>query len=410
MKKFDTLFENFNLITLAEKDEWGVINDGAIGVLDGKIAWVGTRTDLPEHKAESRVEGQGRYLSPGLIDCHTHLVYGGNRANEWQMRLAGKSYEEISRAGGGILSTVKATREASEDELFTIALGRAINFLRQGVTTVEIKSGYGLDVENEIKMLQVARRIDENSPLDVHPTLLGAHCVGPECKGNADEYIDLVVNEMIPASTGIATAVDVFTESIAFDLKQTEKVFSAAIDAGLPIKIHAEQLTNMGGAKLAAEMGALSADHLEYLDETGVVAMAEHGTVATLLPGAFYFLKETQKPPTELLLKHDVPIAVASDANPGSSPVSSILLMANMACTFFGLTPCQAFRGLTCNAARALGIQESHGRLTTGMQADFVCWDINSPAELVFSIGHNPCVAVYKAGVSVLTPLIGAAE
>ena len=398
MKTIDVLFRNFHLITFADDNDWGVIENGSLGVVDGKIDWVGSTTDLPECEASTTIEGQGRFLSPSLIDCHTHLVYAGGRADEWQMRLAGKSYEEISRAGGGILSTVTATRAASADELFTAAETRAVNFIKQGVTTFEIKSGYGLDLDTELKMLHVARRLGEQLPIDVHPTLLGAHAIPSELEGRPDDYIDLVTREMIPAAVGVATAVDVFTENIAFDLQHTERVFQAAIDAGLAIKIHAEQLSNMGGAKLAAEMGALSADHLEYLDADGVEALAKKGTVATLLPGAYYFLNETQQPPVKLMYERGVTIALASDSNPGSSPVASILLMANMGSTLFGLTPSQSLRGLTCNAARALGIHDQVGKLQTGMAADLAVWDIGSPADLAFAIGGNPCDSVYKQG------------
>ncbi len=374
MKTFDVLFRNFQLITFADDandaDDWGLIENGSLGVVDGKIDWVGTTPNLPQRVATTTIEGDGRFLSPSLIDCHTHLVYAGSRADEWQMRLAGKSYEEIARAGGGILSTVRATRQATEHELYELAKTRVVNFIQQGVTTIEIKSGYGLDLDSELKILQVANRLGEELPIEIYPTLLGAHAIPPEYSGRPDDYIDMVASEMIPAAVGLATAVDVFTENIAFDLKQTERVFRAARDAGLAVKIHAEQLSNMGGAKLAAELGALSADHLEYLDAEGVAALAKHGTVATLLPGAFYFLKETQKPPVELLNRYGVTIALASDANPGSSPVASILLMANMGSTLFGMTPSQSMRGLTCNAARALGIHERVGRLQLGMQAD----------------------------------------
>ena len=383
-------------------DQFGQIENGAIAIAGDRIAWIGTAAELPDVGDAEQIEGQyggkRQFLSPGLIDCHTHLVYGGSRADEWQQRLQGVSYEEIARAGGGILSTVKATRAASEDELFESAKKRAENFVAQGVTTIEVKSGYGLDVETEVKILRAANRLEKTLPLTVHPTLLGAHAVPPEFAGRADDYIKLVVQEMIPAAKRLATSVDIFTESIAFNLDQTETVLSVAHKEGFRTKIHAEQLTNMGGAKLAAELGAMSADHLEYLDEAGVAAMAQHGTVAVLLPGAFYFLKETQKPPVELLRKHNVPIAIASDANPGSSPVANILLMANMACTYFGLTPAESLRGLTANAAKALGVEKEVGSLTVGKKADVACWDVASPAELAFSIGHNPCVWTLKNG------------
>lgn len=400
MENCDRVYSGFNLLTFDESvdDQFGLIENGAVAVTGDRISWIGLVKDLPETGSAQRIEGNGQFLSPGLIDCHTHLVYGGSRADEWQRRLQGETYEEIARSGGGILSTVNATRAASEDELFESAKKRAQNFIDQGVTTIEVKSGYGLDVETELKILRAANRLEKSLPVTIHPTLLGAHAVPPEFKGRADDYVDLVVQEMIPAAKNLATSVDVFTENIAFNLKQTETVLSVAHHEGFGKKIHAEQLSNMGGAKLAAELGAMSADHLEYLDEAGVAAMAEHGTVAVLLPGAFYFLRETQKPPVELLRKHNVPIAIATDANPGSSPVANILLMANMACTYFGLTPAEALRGLTAGAAKALGAEEEVGMLSVGMKADIACWDVNSPAELAFSIGQNPCVWVLKNG------------
>lgn len=402
MENWDRVYSGFNLLTFDDSvdDQWGLIENGALAIADGKIAWVGKATGLPDTASVGHTKGNGQFLSPGLIDCHTHLVYGGSRADEWQQRLQGVSYEEIARAGGGILSTVTATRAASEDELFESAKSRAESFIAQGVTSIEIKSGYGLDVESEIKMLRAANRLEQALPVTIHPTLLGAHAVPPEFKGDADSYIDLVVQEMIPAAKRLATSVDIFTESIAFNLEQTETVLSVAHHEGFRTKIHAEQLSNMGGAKLAAELGAMSADHLEYLDEAGVEAMAQHGTVATLLPGAFYFLKETQKPPVELLRKYKVPIAIATDANPGSSPVANVLLMANMACTYFGLTPAEAIRGMTINAAKALDAEKEVGSLTVGKSADIACWEISSPAELAFAIGHNPCAWTVKNGVS----------
>ncbi len=400
---WDRVFTGFGLITFDEliDDQWGLIENGALAIAGKTIAWVGWRSKLPEVGPDVQiVEGNGQYLSPGLIDCHTHLVYGGSRADEWQRRLQGVSYQQIASEGGGILSTVRATRAASADELFEIAKKRAEFLISQGVTTIEIKSGYGLDVESELKMLSVARRLGQALPISVHGTLLGAHAVAPEFKERPDDYVSLVCDEMIPGAKDLATSVDVFTERIAFDLAQTERVFRSALDAGYQIKIHAEQLSNMGGAKLAAKMGALSADHLEYVDEAGVAAMAESGTVATLLPGAFYFLRETQKPPVDLLRKYNVPMAIATDSNPGSSPVTLILLMANMACTLFGMTPSEGIRGLTINAARALGVDDQLGSLKKGTLADFVCWNIQSPAELAYSIGGNPCRWVVKSGRS----------
>lgn len=395
----DWLYQHLNLVTMCgENGELGEIADGAIAVRGDQIIWVGPMSDLPEVDAAGVVEGLGRWATPGIIDCHTHLVYGGSRAEEWRRRLNGTSYEQIAREGGGILSTVRATREASESELLDAAVRRARQLLRCGVTTLEIKSGYGLTTQDELKMLRVARAVGEELSVDVHPTLLAAHAVPPEFAGKADDYIDLVCTEMIPAAQGLATAVDVFTENIAFDLRQTERVFQSALDHGFKIKIHAEQLSNTGGAALAARMGALSADHLEYLDEAGVRAMADEGTVATLLPGAFYFLKERQTPPVSLLRDHGVPIAVATDLNPGSSPLIHPLVGGNMACTLFGLTPEESLRGMTRAAATALGIQDRVGRIAVGCRADFALWDVRSAAELVYMIGHNPCVGVCRGG------------
>ncbi|MDB4533861.1 imidazolonepropionase [Vicingaceae bacterium] len=395
---FEKLLTGYQLITMRpDGSPYGLIENGAIGVRDGKIAWIGRVADAPASDSIV-VEGDGRFLSPGLIDCHTHLVYGGCRADEWEMRLGGATYEDIARAGGGILSTVAATRAASEQELFDSSAARARRLLSEGVTTIEIKSGYGLDTETELKMLRVVNRIADELPLSVSRTMLGAHAIPPEFEGRADDYVDLVCKEMIPAAKTMCDSVDVFCESIAFDMRQTEKVLRAAIDHGLNIKIHAEQLTTMGGAGLAAELGALSADHLEYVDESCIVKMSGHGTVATLLPGAYYFLRETKKPPMELFDKHRVSVAIATDCNPGSSPVVSLLLMTNFACTLFGMNPCDALAGVTRSAAAALGMAPSIGTLEVGKDADFAVWDISSPAELAYGIGHNPCRQVFKNG------------
>lgn len=369
-------------------------------VSNGAIRWVGPEDRMPSATGATVIEGNGRFLSPGLIDCHTHFVYGGNRADEWEMRLNGVPYEQIAQSGGGILSTVRATRAASEEELVESAKNRLLPLTRQGVTTVEIKSGYGLDTETELKMLSAAQQLEEELPLSVSPTLLAAHAVPPEYNGRADDYIDLVCNEIIPAAAEYCDAVDVFCESIAFSLEQTRRVFEAAeaADAHLKIKIHAEQLSYTGSAAMAAEMGALSVDHLEYLSEADCRVLAANGTVATLLPGAFYNLRETQKPPVAALRAAGVPIAIATDSNPGSSPVGSILLMAHMACTLFGLTPEEAILGLTRNAAQAIGASQVIGTLAESKVANFAVWDIDSPAELAYGIGHNPCVAVYHEG------------
>ena len=397
---WDRVYRNFNLLTFDDNldTEWGLISNGAVAIQGERIAWVGASHDLPTTSSIEQIDGEGKFLTPGLIDCHTHLAYGGSRADEWQKRLQGVSYEQIAREGGGILSTVKATRNASEEELLASATRRAKSLLHQGVTTLEVKSGYGLNLETELKLLRVANQLGREVPVSIHTTLLGAHALPSEYKNDSDGYIDLVCREMIPAAKDLASAVDVFTEKIAFNLEQTERVFHAALECGFKIKVHAEQLSNMNGAKLAASMGAISADHLEYLDEPGVAAMAEHGTVAVLLPGAFYFLNETQKPPVELLRQYNVPLALATDANPGSSPVSNILLMANMGCVLFGMRPDEAIRGLTINAAKALRVETEVGSLTVGKQADFACWNINSPAELAFAIGQTPCNWVVRQG------------
>ena len=393
------LFDGFQLLTMEQGGTpYGWLKDHQLLVVDGKISWIGSGDPPAAAASAETINGNGKFLSPGLIDCHTHLVYGGNRADEWEQRLNGASYEEIARQGGGILSSVQATRAASEEELFQSASKRAAGFLEQGVTTIEVKSGYGLDLETELKMLRVARRLDEELPLTVIATLLAAHAVPPEFAGRSDDYVDLVCNEIIPAAVGMCHAVDVFCESIAFDLVQTERVFRAAADHGLKIKVHAEQLTNSGAAALAAEHGALSADHLEYLNASDCDFLAKHDTVATLLPGAFYTLKETQKPPVAALREVKATIAIASDSNPGSSPMASILMVANMACTLFGLIPEEAIAGLTANAAKALDAGGNIGTLTVGKRADLAIWDIASPAELAYGIGHNPCDAVYVQG------------
>lgn len=383
-------------------DPYGLIRDGAVVIKDGFIDWVGPKSQLESEldgKFDGKVvRGEGRFLSPGLIDCHTHLVWGGSRADEWEMRLAGVSYQEIARQGGGILSTVTATRAAEESELYAAARSRVEFLMRQGVTTLEIKSGYGLDVATELKMLKVATDLRDSMPVDIQRTFLGAHALPAEFKGRANEYVDLVCGEMLTAVKGYCDSVDVFCEGIGFDLEQTRRVFEAAKSAGLDFKVHSDQLSNLGGTKLAAEMGALSADHLEYLNEESIQTMAAAGTVAVLLPGAFYFIHETQVPPVDLLRKHNVPIAIATDANPGSSPVANLSLMMNMACTLFRMKTDEALAGVTRHAAQALGLQDKMGTIETGKQADLVVWDISSPAELAYGIGHNPCRSVYKRG------------
>lgn len=381
---------------------YGAIIDAALAVKDGKITWVGPRGELPEFDVMSTplYRGKGGWITPGLIDAHTHLVFAGNRANEFEKRLQGASYEEIARSGGGIISTVKACREASEAELFELGRKRLNALAKEGVTTVEIKSGYGLDTATELKLLRVARELGKHHHVDVKTTFLGAHAIPPEYKDDVEGYVDLVINEMLPAviAEDLADAVDVFCENIAFNIEQTERVLTAAKDAGLDIKLHAEQLSNLGGSTMAAKLGAKSVDHIEYLDEDGVVALSKSGTCATLLPGAFYFLRETQMPPIDLLRKHKVPMVLASDYNPGSSPLCSSLLMLNMGCTLFRLTPEEALAGMTRNAAKALGVENKVGVLAAGMQADFCLWDISTPAELAYSYGVGVCLEVVKNG------------
>ena len=405
---WDTIWINAKLATMdsqhmANGDGYGAIEDGAIAVEDGRIAFAGRMRELPgkpQAMARQVRDAGGRWVTPGLVDCHTHLVYGGNRAREFELRLQGASYEEIARSGGGIVSTVKATRQASEEELLLAASTRLERLQEEGVTTIEIKSGYGLDLETELKMLRVARRLGEQHSVSVRTTFLGAHALPPEYEGRADDYIDLVCQQMIPAvvEEQLADAVDAFCEGIGFNPDQTKRVFQAAQRHGLPVKLHADQLSDLNGAGIAAEFNALSADHLEYTNEQAIRKMAESGTVAVILPGAFYFLRETKLPPLDLFRIHQVPIALATDSNPGSAPVSSLLLMLNMACTLFRMTPAEALSGITINGAKALGLQDKIGSLTVGKQADFVLWDIEEPAELAYRIGDNPCAGVVSQG------------
>ncbi len=378
----------------------GTVRDAAVAVKDGRIAWIGPRADLPPGRAAVEHDLGGRWLTPGLVDCHTHLVFGGNRAAEFEMRLEGASYEEIARAGGGIVSTVKATRAADAEALAAGAAPRLERLLAEGVTVVEVKSGYGLDLDSERAMLRAARLLGERHPVTVRTTCLAAHALPPEFAGRPDAYIDLVCGEILPAlaAEGLVDAVDAFCERIAFSPGQTARVFDAARRLGLPVKLHADQLSDLGGAALAARYEALSADHLEHTSEDGVRAMAAAGTVAVLLPGAFYLLRETKLPPVELFRRHGVPMAVATDCNPGTSPAVSLLLMLNMACTLFRLTPAEALAGVTRNAARALGLQATHGTLEPGKAADFAAWDVERPAELCYWLGLNPCALVVRAG------------
>lgn len=372
----------------------------AIVMDDTLIAWVGAHTDLPAIYADApTTDLEGRLVTPGLIDCHTHLVFGGHRAVEFEMRLNGASYEEVARAGGGIISTVTATRDASEDALVAGALPRLDALIAEGVTTVEIKSGYGLNMEVELRMLRAARRLAQIRSVTIKTTYLGAHAVPPEYAGRDDAYIDEVCipTLQVAHAEGLVDAVDAFCEGIAFQPAQVARVFEVATELGLPVKIHAEQLSNLGGAEMAAGFEALSADHIEYLDEAGVKAMADAGSVAGILPGAFYTLRETQMPPIDLLRKHGVPMAVATDANPGSSPMTSLLLAMNMAATLFRMTPEEALAGVTRNAARALGLAD-RGRIAPGLRADLAVWDVSIPAELSYRIGFNPLHARIYGG------------
>jgi imidazolonepropionase len=388
--KCDRVWRGARLATMAAG--LGVVEKGVIASTDGRIVHAGAEADAPAFEAAETIDCEGRWITPGLVDCHTHIVYGGNRAHEFELRLAGATYDEISRAGGGIVSTMRATRSESEDQLLANAKKRVETLMRDGVTTLEIKSGYGLDMDSEMKSLKVARRLGETLPLSVVTTFLGAHALPPEAKGDKDAYIADVCDHQMPAiaQAGLADAVDAFCESIAFSPEQVKRVFETARKFNLPVKLHAEQLTTLGGAALAAKFGALSADHLEHADEAGIQAMAQAGTVAVLLPGAFYFLRETQKPPVELLRKHGVPIAISSDSNPGTSPLTSLLLTMNMAATFFRLTVDECLLGVTRHAAKALGRLGQVGTLEAGKSCDLAIWDIERPAELVYRIGFTP--------------------
>ncbi|GAD23180.1 imidazolonepropionase [Acidovorax sp. MR-S7] len=373
----------------------------ALAVEAGQVQWMGLPGTEPARFAQVvRHDGGGALVTPGLVDCHTHLVYGGHRAHEFALRLAGASYEEIARAGGGIVSTVRATREAGEDALFASASARLSQLLAEGVCAVEVKSGYGLALEHERKQLRVARRLAQVHGVAVRTTFLGAHALPPEYAGRSGEYIDLVCREMLPAlhAEGLVDAVDVFCERIAFSLEETERVFQAARALGLPVKLHAEQLSDMGGAQLAARYGALSCDHVEHLSQAGIDAMRAAGTVAVLLPGAYYTLRDTHLPPIAALRAAGVPMAVATDHNPGTSPALSLLLMANMACTLFGLTVPEALAGVTAHAARALGLQDTYGTLAVGRPADFVLWNVREAAELAYWFGQRPVRCVVRQG------------
>ncbi|VIO65114.1 Imidazolonepropionase [Bradyrhizobium ivorense] len=393
-ERFDRIWHNARLATMrADRPDLGEIEDGLIAARGGRIVYAGAQSDFSaDADAVERIDCAGRWITPGLVDCHTHLVYGGNRAHEFELRLKGASYEEIARAGGGIVSTVAATRKASEAELVAGALPRFDALIGEGVTTIEIKSGYGLDTETEMRQLAAARSLGGQRPVAIRTSFLGAHALPPEAGGDKDRYIDLVCKQMLPAvaKAGLADAVDAFMEGIAFSAEQTARVFQAATALGVPVKLHADQLSNLGGAALAAKFSALSADHLEHTDEAGAVAMAKAGTVAVLLPGAFYFIRETQKPPVELFRKHGVRMALATDCNPGSSPLTSLLLAMNMGATLFRMTVAECLTGVTREGARALGLLAETGTLEAGKWCDLAIWDIERPAELVYRIGFNP--------------------
>nr|WP_047165556.1 imidazolonepropionase [Sphingomonas sp. Y57] len=387
----EKLWTDARLLTLAG-DGLGIVEKGVLAATGGRILYAGPASEAPTFDADHVVRCDGRWITPGLIDCHTHLVHAGDRAHEFELRLSGASYEEIARAGGGIVSSMKATREADEATLVTTALPRLDALMAEGVTTIEIKSGYGLTLDDELKMLRAARRLARERHIRVSTTLLGAHALPPEYASDSDGYIDLVCDQMIPraAEQGLADAVDVFCEGIGFNLAQAARIFEAAKVAGLPVKMHAEQLSNLNGAQLAADAGALSADHLEHLDDAGVAAMARAGTVATLLPGAYYFMRDNHLPPIDALRAAGVPMALATDCNPGTSPLTSLLLTMNMGATLFRLTVAECLAAVTRNAARALGLEAELGSLDPGKSCDLAIWDIERPAELVYRMGFNP--------------------
>lgn len=401
--RIDTLLTNARLATLAAGTAGlGVIDRSAVAIVDGKIAYAGAAADMPARFAAARetIDCAGRWITPGLIDCHTHLVYAGNRANEFEMRLDGASYEQVAEAGGGIVSSVKALRAAGEDDLLSQTLPRLDALIAEGVTTIEVKSGYGLDLANEMKSLRVARRLTEMRNIAVKTSFLGAHALPPEAGGDKDVFIGKVIDEMLPAiaKAGLADAVDAFCEGIAFSPVQTARVFDTAKRLGLPVKLHADQLSNSGGAALAARYGALSADHVEHTDEAGAAAMAQAGTVAVILPGAFYFIRETQKPPIDSFRRQRVPMAIATDCNPGTSPLTSLLLTMNMAATLFRMTVNECLAGVTREAARALGVHGETGTLKAGNWADLAIWNIETPAELVYRMGFNPLHQRFSRG------------
>lgn len=397
----DLVITNVHVMTMSSDldNAYGLIRDGLVAIRNNTIVWVGEQHLMPNYQVRETVNGRGKFLSPGLIDCHTHLVFAGNRASEFEQRLTGVSYQEIAKQGGGIISTVKATRAATEQELLELAIKRATQLMSEGVTSLEIKSGYGLDTDTEIKMLTVARKVGEQLPMTVKTTFLGAHALPPEFKDNADGYIDLLINETLPlvASLDLADAVDGFCENIGFSPQQMSKLFDKAKTLNLPVKLHAEQLSDLSGAELVAKYQGLSADHLEYLSEKSIEAMKQNNTVAVLLPGAFYTLSETKLPPINRLRRANVPIAIGSDYNPGSSPLCSLTLMLHMACTQFKMTPEEALIGVTRNAALALGL-DNKGVIAHGKSADLCLWDIQHPAELAYTYGVNPLLMTWIDG------------
>ncbi|WP_215800254.1 imidazolonepropionase [Pantoea dispersa] len=397
-KQIDSLWLGADVVTMRD-GRYNLIEDGAVAVDNGELVWVGPRSALPDFTPRRQQQFDGGIITPGLVDCHTHLVFGGDRSQEFEQRLNGVSYAEIAAQGGGILSTVRATRAASQQQLVDSARWRLDRLLAEGVTTVEIKSGYGLDEESELTLLRAIRELAQSVPADVQATCLAAHGFPPEFRDNPQGWIDIICQRLLPRvkAEGLADAVDAFCEHLALSPQQVSAVFDAAKALGLPVKLHAEQLSALGGAALAARYGALSADHLEYATEQDARAMAEHGTVAVLLPGAFYLLRETQRPPVELFRQHGVPMALASDANPGTSPALSLRLMLNMGCTLFGLTPEEALAGVTLWGAKALGLQATHGSLEPGKVANFVHWPLARPAELVYWLGGElPCQVIYR--------------
>ncbi|WGL15712.1 imidazolonepropionase [Microbulbifer bruguierae] len=401
-ERCDLLITNVHAATMDPSlpGAYGAIEDAAVAVTGNKIVWIGPRRDLPETTADQIIDGEGQWLTPGLIDCHTHLVYGGHRAGEFARRLGGESYEDLARAGGGILSTVRATRAASAADLYRSAEPRLKALLAEGVTTIEVKSGYGLDLETELKQLRVARRLAQHYPADILTTCLAAHALPPEYDGRADEYIDLVCEEILPAvaKEQLADAVDMFCENIAFSVEQCQRVIDAAHKLDLPVKVHAEQLASTGATRMAAKASALSVDHIEYITDEDVAAMAESGTAAVLLPGAFYTLKETRVPPIDKLRAAGVPMAISTDLNPGTCPLGSLRLMMNMSCNLFGLTPAEALAGVTRAAARALGVCCSRGVLRAGLRADMVLWPMESPDQLAYELGALQPAEIFFGG------------